>query len=397
MSKNGALSTVKVLSFAQMAQGPSAVQYLADMGAKIIKVERPVHGALERNWSALDVFLQGESGFFLALNRNQRSLTVNLKTEEGKRIIETLVRDADILVENYRPGVMGRLGLGYQDLAEINPALIYASGSGYGSDGPYREKAGQDMLAQAMSGLASVTGRRGDFPTPVGAAVVDIHSSALLVVGILAALFCREQTGKGQKVEANLLESAIDLQKEAFFYFLNGGGDRSINRSKAGIDAPFYDAPHGVYQTRDGYIAISVAPLGKLGEILQMDDLKSYGQGESFSKRDEIKDLIQKRISDKTTEEWLEILEREDLWCAKVKNYNEVIEDPQVKHNRTVREMYRDDIGTFRVIGPPISMSGTPTDIGSPPPRLGEHADEILSSIGYSKERIKALRADGVI
>ncbi|HUV07659.1 MAG TPA: CoA transferase [Spirochaetia bacterium] len=397
MQPNGALSKIRILSFAQMAQGPSAVQYLADMGARVIKVERPGSGAYERSWSALNIFLNGESGFFLALNRNQKSITVDLKSPEGKEIIHALARDCDVLVENYRPGVMERLNLDYATLSKINPGLVYASASGYGSDGPYRDKAGQDMLAQVMSGLASVTGKRSDFPTPVGAAVVDVHSSSLLVVAILAALYYREQTGKGQKVEVNLLESAIDLQKEAFFYYMNGGEERSLLRSASGIDAPFYDAPHGIYETRNGYLAISLASLEKLGEVLNIEAIGAYTREEAFTRRDEIKDRIQQRIIENTTEEWLRILELEDIWCAPVKNYAEVIADPQVQHNRTVREMSRDDIGSFRVIGPPVHMSATPPELGAPPPRLGEHTNEILSSLGYLPDRIRELREKGVI
>ena len=393
----GALSEIRILSFAQMAQGPSAVQYLADLGAEVIKVERPGTGGLERTWTALQLYIRGESAFFLGLNRNQRSLTVNLKEEEGRRIIHRLVRGMDVLVENFRPGVMDRLGLGYEALAEINPGLVYASASGYGVDGPYRDRPGQDLLAQAMSGLASMTGTRDNLPIPTGAAIVDIHSSALLVVGILAALMHRQRSGRGQKVEANLLEAAIDLQKEAYFYYLNGGGERAVTRSRSGIGAPFYEAPHGIYRTRDGHLAIALNPLEKMGRILGLPELAGIGPREAFDRRDEIKQRMQQVLERKTTAEWLELMNAEDVWCSAVKGYPQVVEDPQVRHNRVVRTMERVDIGSFQVIAPPIRLSATPPDIGNPPPRLGEHTDEVLTSLGYTPEQIRALREKGTV
>lgn len=394
----GALSGVKILSFAQLAQGPSAVQYLADLGADVIKVERPSEGAWERSWSGLDLFIKGESAFFLSLNRNQRSLTVNLKEEEGKEIISRLVREVDVLVENFRPGVMERLGLGYDGLSEINPRLIYASASGYGSSGPYRDKAGQDLLAQSLGGLASVTGRKDDFPTPVGAPIVDIHAGSLMSMGILAALHYREKSGKGQKVEVSLLDSAIDMQMEPLFYFLNGGGKRSIQRSRSGIGTPFSEAPYGIYKTKNGFVAISLTPIHKLARVLGMEELaKKYSQEDALEKRDEIKECIQQEIINKNTEDLLAIFDQNDVWCAPVKNYEELAEDPQVKYNEVILEMEREDIGQFKVIHCPIKLSLTKPTIRRPPPRLGEHTDEILRSLGYDDNQIAKMNKTGVV
>src|SRR2546425_2536200 len=217
------LSDIRILSFTQGLLGPAAVQHLADMGASVIKIEPPGTGAFERSWAGADTFRNGVSVFFLLANRNQRSLTLNLKHAEGLAIARRLVERADVLVENFRPGVMDRLGLGYQDVRAINPRIIYASASGFGQQSPFRDLPGQDLIIQAMSGLAAATGRAGEPPTPVGAAVVDQHGASLLAMGILAALIQRGQAGEGQRVEVTMLEAAFDLQLEPLVYFMNGG------------------------------------------------------------------------------------------------------------------------------------------------------------------------------
>jgi len=396
--QGGALSGLKVLSFAQMAQGPSAVQYLADMGADVIKVERPIKGAWERSWSGLNLFINGESAFFLALNRNKKSITVNIKEEEGKKIIFDLIKNTDILVENFRPGVMDRLGLGYERLAEINPGLIYASASGYGSEGPYVNRPGQDLLSQAMSGLASCTGKKDDLPTPVGSPIIDVHSSSLMALGIMVALYYRGQTGQGQKVEVDLLQSAIDLQKEPIFYYLNGGGKKAIVRSKSGIAGPFYEAPYGIYETKDGYITISLIPVKIMGKVFKIDEfITKYSQEDAFDKRDTIRDLLQKKLIEKTTNEWLDLLDKEDVWCSPVNNYEQLIKDPQVKFNKTIQEVTRDDLGKLKVVSCPINLKLTKPKIETAPPKLGEHTEEVLKMIGYGKERIKELRNKNII
>lgn len=250
------LNGVNVLSFTHFLQGPSAVQILADLGADVIKIEPP-KGAWERHWSGAEAFLNGESVFFLLSGRNQRSLSVNLRSEEGKEIIWRLVQQADVIVENYRPGAMERLGFGYEQVSQEKPDIVYCSLSGYGTDGPYRKRAGQDLLSQAMSGLAMVNGRKSDPPTLVGSAVVDQHAAVLGALGVLAALYERRDTGKGKRVDSNLLNAALDLQIEPFVYHLNGS---LYERSETGISSRFHQAPYGIFETTDGYICISLTP-----------------------------------------------------------------------------------------------------------------------------------------
>lgn len=393
-----ALEDIRVLSFAQLAQGPSAVQYMADLGADVLKIERPEVGAWERSWSGLDIFINGESAFFLSLNRNQRSSTLNLKSDAGRDILLKLVETADVVVENFRPNVMERLGIGYEALREVNGRLIYASASGYGGSGPYVAKPGQDLLAQCVGGLASVSGPATGPPIPVGAAVVDVHSSALLTIGILAALHARQQTGKGQKVEVNLLEAAVDMQKEALFYYANNNGPKPFERSNSGIGGPFYEAPHGIYETQDGYVAISVTDLKKLGNILDLPDLTDAEHPlDGFYDRDTIKPLVQKRTATLTTEDLLEKLEAHDVWCAKVNDYRAVLDDPQLKHNKTFINMQREDLGEFTGIACPIHLSETPARIDAPPPKLGEHTRDVLTELGLTDTEIESAKRDGTV
>ncbi|HEY9460994.1 MAG TPA: CoA transferase, partial [Paralcaligenes sp.] len=214
------LEGIKVLSFTHFLQGPAAAQMLADVGADVIKIEPP-SGAFERNWSGLDAFVEGVSVFFLLGNRNQRSISLNLRDERAKEIVWRLIREADVLIENYRPGVLQKMGFGYEDVHAINPRLVYCSCTGYGSSGPYSKRPGQDLLLQAMSGMTMLSGQADSPPTPFGAAIVDQHAAALGAFGVLAALQARERTGTGALVESNLLNAALDLQTEPLTYYMN--------------------------------------------------------------------------------------------------------------------------------------------------------------------------------
>ena len=393
--RDGALAGVKVLSFAQLAQGPAAVQLMADLGADVVKVERPRVGAWERNWAGSNAFVNGESLFFLGFNRNQRSLTADLKDPRGKEIIRRLITETDVVFENFRPGVMERLGLGYDTLAAINPRLVYCSGTGFGSKGPYRDVAGQDLVLQAESGLASVTGRRQDPPTPAGAPIVDIHAAALLAFGVMAALWARERTGVGQRVESSLLEAALHLQMEPLVYFLNGGWLRE--RSEAGIASTFHGAPYGIYETRDGYLALSMVPLPRLAQLLDLPALGGYDDEDPYRRPDEIKRLIGEVIRTRTTEEWLSIMRPADIWCGAVNTYADLEEHPQVEAMGVFERFDHPKAGDVRVLRSPVRMSASPATPMTRPPLLGEQTAEILRELGYSDEAIRELVDEGVV
>lgn len=386
------LNGVKVLSFTHFLQGPSAVQMLADLGADVIKIESP-QGAFERSWSGLDSYLNDISVFYLLGNRNQRSLSINLRSEKGKEIIQNLVKEADVIVENFRPGVMERLGLGYESLREKNPGLVYCSCTGYGSDGPYRDKPGQDLLLQAMSGLAWLSGAKDAPPTPVGSAVVDQHGAVLAAFGVVAALFNRERTGQGCKVDSNLLNAAIDLQLEPLTYYLNKG--ELWNRSSTGLASRFHQSPYGIYRTKDGWITISVTTIDKLYEVLGNEKLKAYTAQDQMDKREEIDQIVAEEVGKKTTNEWFSIFSEHEIWHAPVNGYEEIENDPQVEWNKIIMEADHPQAGPIRLLRHPIRYNGEAPALRQVPPELGEHTREILKEYGYSEEQIAQMVADG--
>lgn len=390
-----ALEGVRVLDFTQMMLGPWGTQFLGDMGADVIKIERPQVGEWERGLAAMGELLNGTSPFFLAMNRNKKSLTVDLKDPRGKAIIYKLVETADLVAENFRPSVLDRLGLGYDDLKKINPSIVYVAGSGYGPDGPYVARPGQDLLMQALSGIVAQTGR-GDEPTPTATSFVDASTALMLAFSAMVGLFHKERTGQGQRIDVSLFNTAVALQCQELAAFMNM--DLHWERSQSGIGAPWLAAPFGIYRTQDGYMALSISSLAVVGEILDLPALADYDTPRrAYEHRDTLRPMIQERIATNTTDHWLERLLARDVWCAKVQDFEDLMNDPQVAHNELIQTIHHPDAGAIRVIGVPVKFSETPGAIRLAPPRVGEHTGAILAELGYTAGQIDALRAEGVI
>jgi crotonobetainyl-CoA:carnitine CoA-transferase CaiB-like acyl-CoA transferase len=386
------LAGIRILAFTQFLLGPAACQYLADMGADVIKVEPPGRGAWERTWAGADLYLNGVSAFFLLGNRNLRSVTLNLKSPSALEVALKLADRADVIVENYRPGVMERLGLGYEAVRRRNPRIVYASGSGYGSDGPYSELPGQDLLLQAISGLGAGTGTESSGPTVSAAAIVDQHSASLLAMGILGALLRRERTGEGERVELVMMQAALDLQAEPVVYHLNGADVRPPRSAAADT---FHAAPYGFYATADGHIAVSIAPIKALSELLgSPPELEPYEDPElAFARRDEIRAVLDPIFQRRSSAEWLELLRSHDIWCAPVNTLAQTFDDPAVKHLDPVLEFDHPRAGRVRVLKHPVRYASGEPVLRRLPPEAGEHTDEVLTELGYTPAQVEQMRA----
>jgi crotonobetainyl-CoA:carnitine CoA-transferase CaiB-like acyl-CoA transferase len=383
------LEGIKVLSFTHFLQGSAAVQMLADVGADVIKIEPP-GGAFERSWTGFDAYVEGVSMFFLLGNRNQRSISLDLRDERAREIVWRLIKEADVLIENYRPGVLQRMGFGYDDVREINPRLVYCSCTGYGSSGPYLKRPGQDLLLQAISGMTMLSGEADSPPTPVGSAIVDQHAAALAAFGVVAALQARERTGKGTLVESNLLNAALDLQIEPFTYYLNKGP--LWPRTNPPTGSRFHPAPYGSYRTLDGWIAVSLTPTEKLAAALSQPMLAGFSHPkDNVRRRDELNRIVYGALTTRTTADWMTTFDEHDIWYAPVNDYDQVEADPQVAHNRIIMEVDHPQAGPVRLLAHPVRYDGAAPPLTRQPPRQGEHTREVLAELGYEPHEINTL------
>lgn len=366
------LEGLVVLEFCQFLAGPSAGLKLADLGARVIKIERPVKGEACRQLSIKDLFVDDSSLLFHTINRNKESFAADLKNPEDLILVKKLIAQADIMTHNFRPGVMDKIGLTFDDALTINPKIIYGTITGYGDKGPWANKPGQDLLLQSLSGLSWLSGRKSQGPVPFGLAVADLMCGNHFVQGILAALLKRAKTGKGVLVEVSLLESILDVQFEAITSYLNDGGNQPERGDVKGSAHAFLSAPYGVYQTQDGYISLAMGDLLFIGSILELD-LKKYTDKQLwFSQRDEIRNILSEKLLSQKSDYWLDLLQKEGIWCGKVLNYEQLNNQPFVKElqlKQTVKNSAGETLVTTRS---PIQLDGGILTSPKAAPKVGE-------------------------
>jgi crotonobetainyl-CoA:carnitine CoA-transferase CaiB-like acyl-CoA transferase/ABC-type glycerol-3-phosphate transport system substrate-binding protein len=386
------LDGIRVLDFSQMMLGPYATQLLGDMGADVIKVERPGSGEWERGLEMMGELVAGDSAAFLAMNRNKRSVAVDLKHGPSRDALLELGRTCDVVVENFRPGVLARLGLGYEDFRRVRPDIIFCSGSGWGQDTRFarENRPGQDLLIQAMSGLAANAGRAGEPPVVAGSSVVDAMTGLTLAVGVLGALLHRERTGIGQQVAVDLFSTAMSIQCQEISAMVNQGTEYA--RSPAGVAQPWLSAPFGIYATADGWLAIAMAPLDVIGEL--MGD-PSLGELDAWLERDAAKERLDALTPQRSTDAWLDVLQRAGIWAARVRSTKEAVDELREEGSELIQTVEHPRAGKLELIGCPVGFSATPWSLRLPPPLVGEHTEEVLGEVLDAERLAEVLDAAG--
>jgi len=372
------LAGLLVVDLSQFLSGPYCTLRLADLGARVIKVERPDGGDLTRRLYLSDTDLGGDSTLFHAINRGKESLALDLKNKEDVARLHRLVARADVVVQNFRPGVAEKLGMDAATLRAINARLIVGSVSGWGAPGEWHARPGQDLLAQARSGLMWLTGDRDDGPVPMGLAVADILAGAGLVQGILAALVRRGVTGRGGTVETSLLEALLDLQFEVLATHLNDGGRLPRRAAARGAHA-YLAAPYGVYRATDGWIALAMSPLPRLGDLLGLAENPDWDPtADGFTCRDKLNDVLAARIATASVAEWLTILEPADIWCAEVLDWPRLMQTANFRALDMVQDLVRDDGLFLRTLRAPLRFDGArPAGNGRPAPAIGADGERL--------------------
>lgn len=369
------LQGLLVLELSQYLSGPSAGLRLADLGARVIKIERSRKGDAGRRLAIKNLWTDDNSLLFHAINRNKESFTADLKNAEDLEQVKKLIAKADVITNNFRPGVMEKLGLGYADIQKINPRIIYAEITGYGKEGPWKDRPGQDLLLQSLSGLAYTTGNEDNHPVPFGLSIADSLCGAQLVQGILATLIRRQKTGKGAKVEISLLESLLDFQFELLTTYHSSG--RQPRRSTVSNGHPLLSAPYGIYATADGYIAIAMVDLHQLAKSIHCNALLQYRSVDAFSRRDEIKQVLSAHLASQSSAYWIEKMHEQDLWAMEVFDWQQLTEHEGytcLQMEQTIANKDSNEIVTTRC---PIRINGEKIFSPVPAPQLGEHNEAI--------------------
>ncbi len=390
-TRAGVLRGMRVLSFCHYLQGPACTQYLADMGADVVKIE-PAKGAFERHWAGADrVKIDGVSAFYLCANRGARSLALDLKHPASKAVIHALIARSHVVVENFRPGVLDRLGYGYAAAKAIRPDIIYASASGYGGDGPYRDRPGQDLLIQSMSGLVNATGVPSRAPTPAGCAIADQHGGALLALGIVGAYAKWLAGGGGTRVETSLLAAGIDLQGEALTTYFAAGRGPGVFERDPHLGTWFHSAPYGVYRLACGeHVALSMNEPEKLARALASPAIEALAGANTYAERDRFARTIAAVLAERRFDDIAGPFDREGIWYARVDDYEALRRNPQVVHDGLLREI---PVGTGSAVVArhPLRYDGRASASADFAARAGEHTREILAELGFASPAIDEL------
>lgn len=370
-----------VLDFSQYLSGPWAATRLSDLGARVIKIESP-RGDGSRKLTLKNIVIDGDSSVFHSMNRGKESYTANLKEPDDLTKVKKLIEIADVMICNFRPGIMEKLGLDYETVKAINPKMVYASITGYGNEGPFKFKPGQDLLLQSMTGIPFLNGNNDQPPVPVGLAVVDMFTSANTVQAVLAALVRRGRTGEGAFLEMSMIEAALDFQFEVVTTHLNDGGEIQPRSSVSNAHA-YLSAPYGIYRTKDTFLALAMGSITQLGELLECKQLTGYEDPKTwYTQRDEIKQILTDHLISKTTQEWLDLLEPADYWCAPVFNMKEVLAHEVMDHVDIVQEVSRKNGLSLKTTRCPIRVNGEKlfNEVGAPV--LGEDTAAIDTEFG---------------
>lgn len=395
-SRDMQLDGIRIVSFNHFLMGPLGIQFLADLGAEVIAIE-PLNGAFQRHWGGSDTKrASGETMLGLVANRNKKSVCLNLKDPQALAIARKLADSADVVAENFRPGVMDKLGLGYETLKETNPGLIFASASGFGPDGPYVNRPGQDMIAQSLSGLAWITGKEGEVPRLVGTSAVDHHGAIIFAAGILGALVKKARSGQGARVDVNLFSAALNLQAESLVCYFNGGKPEGSQQPDH-VGSWYHEAPYGIYETADRYIGLSLGNLPVMLEAVGAGDEFRAEQNEAYARREEISSYFAGKLKTKTFAQWAEIFEAHDIWFTQVNDYDDLAEDPQQMHNGDLMAVEGWTGEEITLIANPVRYDGKNAPVTLAPQKLGAQTKEVLTELGMSQEDLEALQEKGAI
>jgi len=365
-----------IVDFSQFLSGPSASLRLADLGARVIKIEKPGTGDICRTLYTSDLIMNGESSVFHTINRNKESFAIDFKQPEELEKLKKLLAKADVVMHNFRPGVMERVGLSYDEVKEINPNIIYAEISGYGTKFELKDLPGQDLLLQSLTALTWLSGNQEDGPVPMGLSIVDMLAGAHLAQGILAALYRKATHNIGAKVQVSMLESAFDFQFETITTYFNDGGELPV-RTKSNNAHAYLGAPYGIYKTNDGYLALAMGSIPVLASLLKCDELLQFPENK-FGLRDEIKNILATHLQTQDTQFWLDILEPADIWCAKVLNYKQLFAEEGFQVLNFVQRVEMLDSYTYKTTRCPIKIDGEYFTSTKGSPKLGQDNERII-------------------